>query len=158
MSEYTESKKNYRIEACADSLRDVLKEYKNGRKYLSVKKHLLLEQTANRVVADWRKDKYFHTVDGKREIDCPNIDFIRANWKSIREYCTQQLNTKVTWSFDGIKIGNVDDYLSNQKHLESLAKGTTKVHNSRADYINHHGGQSQYLQVKLLSLPEPSNQ
>ncbi len=45
-----------------------------------------------------------------------------------------------------------------EKMSELVNSIREKVHNTRAEYINNHGGQSQYLQVRLLALPEPSNQ
>lgn len=154
MTEYTDEKRVYKIEACAESLVKVLKSNKQRGKYLPVFKKELFELTAEHVASAWRKDKYFHTVDGKREIKCPDYKFIKHNWSDIKNACHQLLKSYyVTWDRHGIKIGGEVELTMNLKHLANISKGAVKQHNIEAELSNKRGAAHQFLQVKQLALP-----
>ena len=155
MSAYTEAKKQYKIEACAEAMLIILKSKTQDGEYLPLTKKSLIPMIAKRVANEWRKDKYSHVIDGKT-ISCPDIKFIKSpkNWGGIRNTCNDALKLNgVTWSRDGIKIGNETDIAKNMKQLESLSKGVTKQYNYQADRSNKHGAKYPHLQVKQLALP-----
>jgi len=155
MSAYTEAKKQYKIEACAEAMLTILKLQEQEREYLPLTKKKLIPMIAKRVANDWRKDKYSHVIDGKT-IGCPDIKFIRyqPNWKLIRNACNDALPFNgITWDWSGTKIGGEPEIAKNMKQLESISKGTTKQYNYQAERSNKHGAKYPYLQVKQLALP-----
>ncbi len=157
MSAYTEAKKQYKIEACAEAMLTILKSKTQGGEYLPLTKKSLIPMIAKRVANEWRKDKYSHVIDGKT-IDCPTAKFIKSpnNWSEIRNTCNDVLKINdITWSRNGIKIGNEVDKAMNMKQLEAISKGTTKQYNYQAERSNKHGTNYPFLQVKQLALPSP---
>lgn len=159
MSEFTEAKRQYRIEACAEAMLTVLQSKTKGGEYLPFTKKSLIPMIAKRVANEWRKDKYSHVIDGKA-ISCPNDKFIRVqkNWSAIRNTCNDALvSANITWSRDGIKIGGEPDVAKNMKQLESLSKGATNQYNRQASLSNKRGANYPYLQVKQLALPSSTN-
>jgi hypothetical protein len=157
MSAYTEAKKQYKIEACAEAMLTILKSKTQGGEYLPLTKKSLIPMIAKRVANEWRKDKYSHVIDGKT-IGCPDNKFIKSpkNWGNIRNACNDVLQFNgITWSRNGIKIGGEAEIAKNMKQLESISKGTTKQYNYQADRSNKRGAKYPYLQVKQLALPSP---
>ena len=157
MSAYTEAKKQYKIEACAEAMLTILKSKTQGGEYLPLTKKSLIPLIAKRVANEWRKDKYSHVIDGKT-IGCPDIKFIKSptNWGAIRNVCNDALKVNdITWSRNGIKIGNEVEKAKNMKQLEAISKGTSKQYNYQAERSNKHGAKYPYLQVKQLALPSP---
>ncbi len=159
MSAFTDAKKKYRIETCAEAMLTILKSKTQGGEYLPLTKKSLIPMIAKRVANEWHKDKYSHVIDGK-PISCPDIKFIRApkNWSAIRNTCNDVLKYNgVTWSRDGIKIGGEPEIAKNMKQLASISKGATKQYNYQANLSNKRGANYPYLQVKQLALPSSTN-
>lgn len=157
MSAYTEAKKQYKIEACAEVMLTILKSKTHNGEYLPLTKKLLIPMIAKLVAKEWHKDRHSHVIDGKT-ISCPNIKFIKSpeNWGAIRNTCNDVLKINgVTWSRDGIKIGGEPEIAKNMRQLESISKGTAKQYNYQAERSNKNGAKYQFLQVKQLSLPNP---
>jgi len=155
MSAYTEAKRQYKVEACAEAMLTILNSKTQGGEYLPLTKKSLIPMIAKRVANEWRKDKYSHVINGKT-IGCPEIKFIKSqvNWRAIRNTCNDALKINdITWCRDGIKIGSEVDKANNMKQLEAISKGTTKQYNYQADRSNKHGAKYPYLQVKQLALP-----
>jgi hypothetical protein len=155
MSAYTEAKKQYRVEACAEAMLTILKSKTQNGEYLPLVKRSLIPIIVKRVANEWRKDKYSHVINGK-VISCPDIKFIKSpkNWSEIRNTCNNVLQYEgVTWSRDGIKIGSEPEIAKNMHQLESISKGTTKQYNYQAERSNKRGASYPYLQVKQLALP-----
>ena len=155
MSAYTEAKKQYKIEACAEAMLTILKSKTQNGEYLPLTKKSLIPMIAKRVASEWRKDKYSHVIDGKT-ISCPEIKFIKSpkNWGEIRNVCNDALKVNdITWSRNGIKIGNEIEKAKNMKQLEAISKGTSKQYNYQAERSNKRGEKYPMLQVKQLALP-----
>ena len=157
MSAYTEAKKQYKIEVCAEAMLTILKTKTQDGEYLPLTKKSLIPMIAKRVANEWRKDKYSHVIDGKT-ISCPDIKFIKSpsNWGDIRNTCNDVLKVNdITWSRNGIKIGNETEKAKNMKQLESISKGTSRQYNYQAERSNKRGATYPFLQVKQLALPSP---
>ena len=108
MSAYTEAKKQYKVEACAEAMLTILKSKTQGGEYLPLTKKSLIPMIAELVAKEWQKDRHSHVIDGKT-IGCPDIKFIKSppNWGAIRNVCNDALKVNdITWSRNGIKIGN----------------------------------------------------
>jgi len=159
MSAYTEAKKQYKIEACAEAMLTILKTKTQDGEYLPLTKKSLIPMIAKRVANEWRKDKYSHVIDGKT-ISCPEIKFIKSpkNWGEIRNVCNDALKVNdITWSRNGIKIGDEVEKAKNMKQLESISKGTSKQYNYQAERSNKRGAKYPMLRVKQLALPGTNN-
>jgi hypothetical protein len=157
MSAYTEAKKQYKIEACAEAMLTILKSKTQDGEYLPLTKKSLIPMIAKRVASEWRKDKYSHVIDGKT-IGCPDVKFIKSppNWRNIRNVSNDALKVNgITWSRAGIKIGSEVDIAKNLSQLESITKGTTRQYNYQAERSNKRGATHPFLQVKQLALPSP---
>lgn len=153
MSKYSTAKREYKIEACAEALIQVLKEYKAGhKKSPTIKKSILFPLLAERVKKNWEKDSHF--LNGK-EIKCPDIKFIRVqtNWQKIRDYPAEEMKIYVTPCTKGIYIGAREDYQYFHGVSVKQINGHTKKVNNRATVINKNGGKAKYIRVQLL-LPE----
>ena len=155
MSAYTEAKKQYKVEACAEAMLTILKSKTQNGEYLPLTKKLLIPMIAKLVAKEWRKDKYSHVIDGKT-ISCPDIKFIKyqPNWKLIRNTCNDALKIEdIVWDRNGTKIGTEIEKAKNMKQLEAISKGTSKQYNYQAERSNKRGGKYPFLQVKQLALP-----
>lgn len=153
MSEVSTAKREYKIEACAEALTQILKEYKSGhKKSPTIKKSVLFPLLAERVKKNWEKNS--HVLNG-REIKCPDIKFIRVqqNWQKIRDYPAEEMKTYVTPCTRGIFIGTRADYEIFHGVSVKQISGHTKKINNRATIINKNGGAAKYIRVQLL-LPE----
>lgn len=153
MSEYSTAKREYKIEACAEALTQILKEYKvEHKKSPTIKKSILFPLLAERVKKNWGKNS--HILNGK-EIKCPDIKFIRRqqNWQKIRDYPAEEMKTYVTPCPKGIFIGTRADYEIFHGVSVKQINGHSKKVNNRATIINKDGGMAKYIRVQLL-LPE----
>jgi hypothetical protein len=154
MSEFTNAKRQYRIEACAEAMLTILRAKEQNGEYLPIYKKYLIPQIAKRVASSWQKDKYSHVISGKL-IQCPDAKFIKVqkNWRDIRNTCNQVLkDSGIAWVRRGTKIGNEIEIAKNLAHLESISKGTAKQHNFQAELGNKRGVNYPLIQVKQLTL------
>lgn len=158
MSEYTDEKRSYMIDACAEAIVKVLKSQSKVKgKYIPINKYKLFERAASHVADEWQNDKYFHSIDGKREIPCPNADYIRRNWATVKNVGNTLLRNRYITPLNGrnggIVIGGDKELSLVLKHQENVIKGTVRHHNIQAELANKRGSAFQYLQVKQLMLP-----
>lgn len=162
MSDYTQEKRAYMIEACAEAVVKVLKSQpKKQGKYLPINKYRLFILAAERVANDWQSDKHFHSIDGKREIPCPDADYIRRNWGVVKNAGNELLRnryiTPVMGRQGGMIIGGDKELAIALNHQEKVVKGTVRQHNIQAELANKRGSAYQFLQVKQLALPQVVN-
>ena len=149
MSEYTEAKKNMRIEEAAEAVVEILKEQKKRTVY----KNYLFGIFDKMVENNRRKDGYlFVPTIENREIQKPDKKFIENNWSEIREYCADHYKKYVVWDTSGIRLGTFKEYQTQQSAFQSIAKGISKKHNERAELINDRGGESQFIEVQRLQI------
>lgn len=154
MSAYSQAKRQYLVETCAEAMLTILEAKQRDGEYLPILKKSLIPQIAKRVANTWQKDKYSHVINGK-SLNCPNTKFIKSpnNWRDIRNTCNQALKLNgIAWVRYGMKIGNEIEIATNIKQLESISKGTAKQHNFQAELGNKRGATYPLIQVKQLTL------
>ena len=152
MSELTKEKKNMRIEEAAETVLKLLKKETHP-----IYKRVLFRRAEETIQKERRKHG-IHQIptirSGNRtiEIDAPDFDFIRANWRQISFYCAEQYKKYLVWDRSGIRFGTLQEYRACQGKKAKISSGIAKSHNKCAEIINERGGECQFIEVKRLQI------
>jgi hypothetical protein len=155
MSEITDTIQEMKIEEAAECLVFELTILKSTNPQLTVVKEILIPKVSKRVHSGRRKEgyNYIPTVEN-RSVREPNAKYIENNWKDICLYCAEELEKYVVWDQDGVRLGTLEEYQLQQATLSNMTEGMASTYNKRADIINKRGGESVYINVNILQLPE----
>lgn len=155
MSELSDTIYEMRVEEASESLVSILDPIYKMNPRIRIKKAILIPKVSKHAYDERRKEGYNYqkTVENHL-VRGPNSKFVDAHWTSICLYCADEMKMYVVWGDSGVRLGTLEEYQNQQECIENIASGVASSHNKRAEIINKRGGESVYINVNILQLPE----
>jgi hypothetical protein len=85
-------------------------------------------------------------------ISAPDESFLSRRWPDICKRAAQQYKKYIVWSWEGIRLGTLEEYQDNQKDLKKIILGGKDCVDDRTKIIRANGGRSFTMIIQFKNM------
>lgn len=155
MNAKSKTKMDIRIDDVAKATISILSNVENNNPGTFIVKDKLFPKIITRI-EDAIEDSDDLVYD-ELAIGAPDFSFLHRRWPQICNYAADHYKKYIIWSWDGVRLGTLDEYQNNQQDLAKCTQGFVDKIYDRTNIIVAAGGQSFVMRttIKYLSPGDP---